>query len=269
MKLSVITITYKDAPGLALTLQSLKPLQASGISWEHVIVDGSPEENASTLSALEKDWPLKHIQSAPRGVYAAMNDGIQGMSGNAAWFLNGGDQLRDVGTLQALLSRFTSEPAIEMICSGVDLVRDGQYLYSKFPNPEFLRNLLGTNRICHQGIIYRSDLFKKVGTYNTHYKFAADYEHLFRCYFANVTALCLPDRLALYDMGGLTGGGLAQLPELQKVRRWANSQMPSPLALQNEILGRLETLRLLIVKKVASSFMGNFLRPIWIAWNRR
>ncbi|MBY0472080.1 glycosyltransferase [bacterium] len=269
MKLSVITITYKDAPGLALTLQSLKPLQSSGISWEHVVVDGSPEENASTLSALEKDWPLKTVHSAPRGVYAAMNEGLEAATGNVVWFLNGGDQLRSAETLGKILSRFTSDPSIEIICSGVDLVRDGKYLYSKSPKSDFLKNLLGTNKICHQGIIYRSDLFKKVGTYNTQYKFAADYEHLFRCYFANVKAVCVPDRLAIYDMGGLTGGGLAQLPELQKVRGWANSQMSSGLAFQNEILGRLETLRLVTVKKVAGSFMGNVLRPIWLAWNRR
>src|SRR5919108_5613652 len=105
-RLSVVTITYRDPAGLASTSESLLPLLRADNSWtwEHVVVDSSPEENRAVLEGLPPDWPLLHVVTPARGIYPAMNEGIQCASGRYLWFLNGRDRLHDADALERLLA---------------------------------------------------------------------------------------------------------------------------------------------------------------------
>ncbi|MBI3555404.1 MAG: glycosyltransferase [Deltaproteobacteria bacterium] len=132
-RLSIVTITYKDSKGLRETLESLRalgPAFESGCPWELVIVDSSPTENAATLAPLRgKISRLVHLTTPAEGVYAAINAGLAKACGEYVWFLNGGDRLRDRAALATALEAFRADEGCDLIASGVELQRDGGYLY--------------------------------------------------------------------------------------------------------------------------------------------
>ena len=112
MKLSIITINYNDAKGLAKTLKSVASQVLSdkvlndGFSLEHIIVDGGSTDGSIEVikeyasrnindhqSAINFHLEVKWVSEKDKGVYNAMNKGIKMASGEYIQILNAGDIL--------------------------------------------------------------------------------------------------------------------------------------------------------------------------------
>ena len=100
MKISIITINYNDAKGLAKTLKSVASQVLSdkvlndGFSLEHIIVDGGSTDGSIEVikeyasrnindhqSAINFHLEVKWVSEKDKGVYNAMNKGIEMASG--------------------------------------------------------------------------------------------------------------------------------------------------------------------------------------------
>jgi hypothetical protein len=265
--LSVITITYRDALGLAATLRSLEPLARSSISWEHIVVDSSPDLSGSILP--RSDWPLMHVVTPARGIYAAINEGVRVASGEFVWILNGGDRLRDVAVLHRLLQQMTSPNAPDLICGAADLTRNGEYLYTHFPARTFRRSLLGANRICQQAALYRRTELLRVGEFTSQYQIAGDYEHHLRCYLAGLRAVCCNERLVEYDLHGVSTNWRVALHEFRQVLAQFKGRLPRAFYWQSRVGTQCELVRLWTVKGLAGSPVAGVLQPLWLSWHRR
>ena len=112
MKISIITINYNDAQGLAKTLKSVASQVLSdkvlndGFSLEHIIVDGGSTDGSIEVikeyasrnindhqSAINFHLEVKWVSEKDKGVYNAMNKGIKMASGEYIQILNAGDIL--------------------------------------------------------------------------------------------------------------------------------------------------------------------------------
>lgn len=112
MKISIITINYNDAQGLAKTLKSVASQVLSdkmlndGFSLEHIIVDGGSTDDSIEVikeyasrnindhqSAINFHLEVKWVSEKDKGVYNAMNKGIKMASGEYIQILNAGDIL--------------------------------------------------------------------------------------------------------------------------------------------------------------------------------
>ncbi|MGE4106219.1 MAG: glycosyltransferase [Bacteriovoracia bacterium] len=271
--LSIITITYNDPNALAATCASLEPFAATcagrGRRWQHVIVDGSPAVNAGVIAGL-KNWPLKHVVREARGVYTAMNDGIAEAEGDQLWFLNGGDRAADARVALDFLGEFARDAKLDLVIGAAERWQGGRLRYATRPRGSFLGNLLGYNRVCHQAVIYRRELFARMGAYSDRYPIAGDYEHLVRAYVGGARARMRTECLARVDAGGVSdvrwGQSMAEFreisrellaPKLNPVQRWRN---------EGEWAAKVAELRLL--KRVKASPLNRLLQPIWIWWKR-
>lgn len=274
LTLSIITITYKDAAGLNDTVRSLRPLLKElplGVTWEHIVVDSSPEENEAVLNPLERDarWPLERVKTPPHGVYPAINAGIEHSRGRYLWILNGGDRLASAAALVRALSEFQGESAPEMLATAVELRREDRFLYLQRPSANVHLGLLGFNRICHQGLLYNRDVFKRLGSYSTALKIAADYEHHVRCVAAGIAIRALPDTvLAIYDMSGRSNDYRAAFAEFRRVQRMWAPKLPLGLKLGNEIVRPLEFARIAAFKRLSASPLSTLLKPLWLKFKR-
>ena len=265
--LSVITITFRDASGLQKTAQSLIPLFESSLKWEHVIVDSSPELNEGVISALPLGWPLRYLKSRPEGIYAAMNLGASSARGIWLWFLNGGDYLKDQIVFAAVLSAL-KETKADLVWASVDLYRNGHFLYPRRPKASLLNNILGTNHLCQQAVFYRAPSFWRIGSFDTSYRLAADYDHFVRCYSAGLIGLRIDGSLVAYDMGGASTNYKSALAELSRVGRTAFRSFPLPIQLCNFVLSVIEHSRVRLVKRIAGSIFAPLLKGAWIWFNR-
>ena len=89
MKLSIITVVYKDLEGLKKTLASVAAFSDGEV--EHIVVDGSPDgEIRNHLEGLGQE-NIRWISEPDDGLYDAMNKGLMLARGDYAIFMNAGD----------------------------------------------------------------------------------------------------------------------------------------------------------------------------------
>jgi glycosyltransferase involved in cell wall biosynthesis len=270
-QLSVITITYQDPVGLRKTIESLRALDADS-SWEHVIVDSSPDVNAPIVNSLrETNWPLRYVRAPAEGIYAAFNVGLKNATGQYLWFLNGGDLIADAGALQRSVEAFRHDASIDFVVSAAELRLDGTFFFVSRPSRRLPLNLVGNQRICHQAVIYRRRLIERVGDYSTKYKFAGDYEFHLRCLIANGRYFVLPQNvLAVYDVGGRSW---TQLPgvfeDCRLIHLDLRKRLPVWMSIGNELVRPLEYRRLLLMDLASKSQIGPIFTRAWLALRRR
>ena len=92
MKVSVITATWNSGKTLRTTLDSV--LNQSYPDIEHIIVDGGSTDN--TMEIIREYEPryngrLRYISEPDKGLYDAMNKGIQMATGEVVGILNSDD----------------------------------------------------------------------------------------------------------------------------------------------------------------------------------
>lgn len=111
MKISIITVTYNSIKYLKDCLASVKSQSYSDI--EHIIVDGA--SNDGTLSLIEsKRRQFATIITEPdKGVYHAMNKGIEVAKGDIVGFLNSDDFYSNNEVLSSVAKTFSEDKDIE------------------------------------------------------------------------------------------------------------------------------------------------------------
>lgn len=95
MKLSIITINYRNIDGLKKTMDSV--LCQAFTNFEHIIVDGGSDDGTSELlneyrsRYVELGIGFKWVSEKDNGIYHAMNKGVNMAHGEYCNFLNSGD----------------------------------------------------------------------------------------------------------------------------------------------------------------------------------
>ena len=112
-RISIVTITYNAERTLQRTLDSV--LHQSYPHIEHLIIDGASKD--ATLAIAEKYRAQSPheivIQSEPdRGLYDAMNKGLQKATGDYVVFLNAGDSLYASDTIDIVVRHTADEVAV-------------------------------------------------------------------------------------------------------------------------------------------------------------
>lgn len=161
-RFSIITITRNNRAGLRKTAQSI--LHQTDKNYEWIIIDGaSSDGTADDLSS----YTSANVTSEPdRGIYDAMNKGIDRAHGDYLIFMNAGDEFAAPDILEKIARHTTTRP--EFIYGDS---REGGYLKHARAHTKILWGLFTH----HQAMFYRRE---SLGTlrYNRNYKIAADYD---------------------------------------------------------------------------------------------
>lgn len=183
---SVVTITYNAEKVLQPTLDSVLMQNYSHI--EHIIIDGASKDNTLQIALNHQKLSNKAdnghtiiIQSEPdKGLYDAMNKGLQKATGDYIIFLNAGDRFPKVETLKKVAIIAEPGDGEEMpavLYGNTDIIdKDGIFLYHRQKEPpedltwkSFKEGML----VCHQAFYARTDIAKAL-PYNTKYHYSAD-----------------------------------------------------------------------------------------------
>lgn len=205
---SIITCTYNAESVLQRTLDSV--LEQTYSHVEHIIVDGASTD--ATLNMVEayrqksdaEDWCHEvHVKSEPdRGLYDAMNKGIQRATGQYVLFLNAGDVFPSADTLELVAESVgEGEEPPAVLYGDTDVVdNDGHFLRHRRLSPprrltwrSFMKGML----VCHQAFYARTDLAKAT-PYDLHYRFSADVDWCIR-----IMRLARRRRLSMRNVGAV------------------------------------------------------------------
>lgn len=102
MRLSVITVTYNCRDLLERTLESVQRQTFPAV--EHIIVDGGSQDGTAELIRQREAWLGRWISEPDKGIYDAMNKGLNMASGDYILYLNAGDTFFEPGTVEKIFA---------------------------------------------------------------------------------------------------------------------------------------------------------------------
>ncbi len=175
---------------------------------EHWIIDGgSSDATLQIVEVLQARFPHIHVRFGPdRGIYDAMNRGLDTVAGDWIYFLGADDELYSNTVFKELYEE--GYLALDGLLHGDVMVvgdgswaRDGTVYDGKFD----LEKLFKKN-ICHQAILYPSALMRRVGYFKQKYFVSADWEYNIRC-AACCDLIYVNKIIAKFASGGLSSTG--------------------------------------------------------------
>ena len=188
MKISIVTITYNAASVLQRTLDSVAGQTYSDI--EHVIIDGASKDGTLELirnyESRIKHYEVSVVSEPDRGIYDAMNKGLQKATGDYIIFMNAGDTFHEATTLEKVAQGVEreakgKEPAV--IYGDTDIVdAKGNFLRKRHLSaPEQLswRSFKNGMLVCHQAFYARLDMTRNIH-YDLQYRHSADVDWCIR-----------------------------------------------------------------------------------------
>lgn len=176
---SIITCTYNAEDTLERTILSVREQSFEGA--EHIIVDGSSKDGTLALVEKYNNGFSLVISEKDKGLYDAMNKGINAANGEYLIFLNAGDKFHDADTLQRVAGQLKGDE--DVIYGETALVdRNGNFMrMRRLKAPEILdwRSFKEGMLVCHQAFWARRTIAVKT-PYDLTYKYSADVDWCIR-----------------------------------------------------------------------------------------
>lgn len=168
MKLSIITINFNNREGLRKTLASIRT--QSEHCFEYIVIDGGSTDGG--LEEIKKNLDIIDcwVSESDRGIYHAMNKGVERARGEYCLFLNSGDIL----SAEDVATRFVAGQSNADIIFGnvVNVYPDGRRrLY--IPSEEMTLLRIMETGIHHAGSFIKRELML-CHPYDEKYKICSD-----------------------------------------------------------------------------------------------
>ena len=197
-KFSIITVTYNAEKVLEDTIQSV--IFQTYRNVEYIIVDGASKDHTLDIVNKYHNRINKVISKPDKGLYDAMNKGIQLATGDYLCFLNAGDKFHDSETLQKVVHTLKGQELPDVIYGETAIVdEEGHFLHMRrLSTPAHLnwKSFKQGMLVCHQAFFVNRELAIN-HLYDLQYRFSADFDW---CIRIMKKAKCLHNtRLTLID----------------------------------------------------------------------
>ena len=197
-KFSIITVTYNAEKVLEDTIQSV--IFQTYRNVEYIIVDGASKDHTLEIVNKYHNRINKVISEPDKGLYDAMNKGIQLATGDYLCFLNAGDKFHDSETLQKIVHTLKGQELPDVIYGETAIVdEEGHFLHMRrLSTPAHLnwKSFKQGMLVCHQAFFANRELAIN-HLYDLQYRFSADFDW---CIRIMKKAKCLHNtRLTLID----------------------------------------------------------------------
>jgi hypothetical protein len=170
---SIVTCTWNSEPYLKECIDSVLSQDYPHIEW--IFVDGgSTDGTLERIRSLNRQYKL--IENVQGGISHAMNVGMQAASGEIVVHLHSDDFLLGKDVLTKAHHLFCST-GCQWMFGRVLLSVNGKTMPEKYIPPRYSYSmLLGRNFIPHPATFARRELLINAGGYDTHLKYAMDYD---------------------------------------------------------------------------------------------
>ena len=208
MKFSIITVSYNAASTIGDTLKSIADQSYNSI--EHIIIDGASSDNTAEIVANFPHVAL-YVSEKDKGIYHAMNKGIELATGDVIGILNADDVYSHHDVLHNVAELF-NDSSVDAVYADLYFVdsadtrkvkrkwRSGSYKVNDFywgwmpPHPTFF---------------VRRSVYLNLGMFNTVLNSSADYELMLRLLLKHeIKAAYLQDVIVNMRLGGKSTASL-------------------------------------------------------------
>jgi len=180
-KVSVITVCFNSESTIRDTLVSV--LSQSYGNIEHVIVDGGSSDGTMDIVAEYRDSLGPVISEPDKGLYDAMNKGVELASGEIIGILNSDDFYESDDVVEAIVSSFQEDASLDIVFGDVVFVQpENLGLVSRYYRAGHFRpwKLRFGWMPPHPATFVRRSVYEEHGKYRLDMKISADFEMFVR-----------------------------------------------------------------------------------------
>lgn len=179
--ISIVTIVYNDHNHIERTIHSVLDQDYPYI--DYVIVDGASTDGTKECIYRYEAFLGTLISEPDKGIYDAMNKGLQKATGDYVWFINAGDSLFTSDIVQRIASLVQKKKVLPDIIYGETVIVDeeGKSLGQrrlKAPNKLTWKSFRMGMLVCHQSFITKRSI---APLYDLTYRYSADFDWCIKC----------------------------------------------------------------------------------------
>ncbi len=218
--ITIITINYNNAKGLKKTMDSV--VSQSFQNFEYIVIDGGSQDDSVNL--IHQTSRIDYwISEKDKGIYDAMNKGINKANGKFCLFLNSGDYLFSSDTLESIHHLLTDDA--DIVYGNMKIEHENGNLTDGFMPVNISRSHMLRDTLWHPVSFIRTSLFHQYGLYDLKYSIVADYKWFLDVIFNhNVRLLHADGFISVFEMGGVSSSAGAQ-SKLKAERRAAQTEV--------------------------------------------
>ncbi|MDZ7719662.1 MAG: glycosyltransferase family 2 protein [Balneolaceae bacterium] len=205
MKVSIITVALNAENTIQDTIDSVKSQTYPDI--EYILLDG--DSNDATLEIIQKNLDVidRWISEKDRGIYDAMNKGIQMANGEIIAFLNADDIYAYPDAVNDMVQLFKKKKVDSCYA---DLVyvshKNPDNVLRKWKSGRYKNGMFKNGWMPpHPTFLVKKDIYEKYGMFNLELGTAADYEIMLRFLHKHkISVAYLPKTLIKMRTGGVS-----------------------------------------------------------------
>ncbi|QQL48881.1 glycosyltransferase [Mucilaginibacter ginkgonis] len=200
-RLSVITVVYNNAADIERTLKSV--INQTYTKIEYVVIDGASTDGTLDILKQYQDNITTLISEPDKGIYDAMNKGLEIATGDYVLFMNSGDEIYADNTVAKV---FESGDEADIYYGETEMIDGiGKSLgrrRHKAPNKFTWKSFKYGMSISHQAIYVRRSLAEPYN--NTSYSLSADIDWILTAAKKAKKIIKVEGYVAKYLVGGMS-----------------------------------------------------------------
>ncbi len=222
IKISIITVSYNSAATIKDTIESV--ISQTHPNVEYIIIDGNSKDGTQDIVKSYGNKIAKFVSEPDKGIYDAMNKGLQLASGDIIGILNSDDVYASPNVIEKVTTCFLNDE-VELVYGDLNYVQSKNmnvitriWKAGKYQSKSFYYGWMPP----HPTVFVRKEMYQKAGHFNLNLKSAADYELMLRFFVKHdCKSAYIPQILVKMRAGGVSNSSLKNRFKANKEDRLA------------------------------------------------
>jgi glycosyltransferase len=210
---TIITVCFNNEHTIENTILSVKNQKYR--NFEYVIIDGASTDNTLKVISSYSETVDGLISERDKGIYDAMNKGLNMAKGDVIGFLHADDEFANELVLSDICENFKRNFKISATYGDLNYISNNacKSVLRFWKSCSFTKDLLKKGWMPpHPTLYIRRECFKKLKGFNTNYKISSDYDIILR-FFSNKDYITqyIPKVLINMSVGGASNKSLQNI----------------------------------------------------------
>lgn len=235
MKISIVTVVYNNEKTIKEAIECV--LSQSYNNIEYVIIDGGSIDNTVTIINEYKDKLGYFISEKDKGIYDAMNKGINAATGDIIGILNSDDLYHNATIIEEIMGHFIKNPELDLVYGDLFYVKseNTNKVVRKWVSKQYYGKYFENGNVPpHPSLFVKRKVYEQAGFFNLKFKLAADYEFMLRIFKKHhFTSKYLNKVIVKMRLGGATNQSFSNIKRqnIEILNAWKHNELKPPLFL--------------------------------------
>lgn len=246
---TIITVCLNSEKYIRDTIESV--LNQTYKNIEYIIIDGQSKDN--TLNIIKEYEPkfegrMKWISEPDKGIYDAMNKGIERSNGEIIGIINS-DDWYELNAIEEVVKLYKREnKSVIIICANMNKWLSEEKNIISFRGVRLIKDIDSISRIKifkeliinHPSVFVSSSVYRKLGKFDIKYKVVADSHFLIKAIINNISFIHLNKITTNMRSGGISRNRAKNISERFRMR--------------SEFIGMADNIKLFLFKDIKNYF---------------